>query len=179
MVGARGGLGGGPGGGAGFFRARRNAKSRNRPRTMAIRTATTMASDDCRVRLTVRVSLAWAPKGSSTSTRTRTLATAMSGVIQSTAVSPRVSLSRGIVWVPTGTGRRRVAQDGVPGLPIERATPGRVELDAVHDDVPTRGRRVHSAGVSVDELQRVPSRRQPRGEREVLPDRRRRVEDAA
>src|SRR2546422_171226 len=109
MVGASGGLGGGPGGGAGFFRARRNAKSRKRPRTMAIRTATTIASDDCRVRLTVRVSLAWAPKGSSTSTRRRTFGTAMSGAFHRTAVSPTASVRSGIVWVPMGIAKRRVA----------------------------------------------------------------------
>src|SRR2546428_5733410 len=65
IVGASGGLGGGPRGGAGFFRARRNAKSRNRPRTIAIRAATTLASDDCRRGLPVRGSLRRAPNGTS------------------------------------------------------------------------------------------------------------------
>src|SRR5439155_19053489 len=112
IAGPGGGVGGGPAGTFGFLRARRNAKRRNRPRRIAIRTATMIASGDWRVRLMVRVSLAWAPNGSSTSTRTTTSDTAMSGVVQRTDVLPTPFVRIGIVWLPmvtlTHTWRYRV-----------------------------------------------------------------------
>src|SRR5207245_8983187 len=60
---------------------------------------------------------------------------------------------------------------GVPGLPVEGASAGRVELDAVHDDVAARGGRVPATRVPVDELEGVPGRNEPRRQREVLPNR--------
>src|SRR5438445_8502238 len=63
IVGATGGLGGGPAGGADFLRARRNPKSRKRTRTMATAMSGVFHKTAVSPTASVRSGIAWVPTG--------------------------------------------------------------------------------------------------------------------